>query len=192
MNQVIRQPNEVATMPTLIDSAFRELDRIPGQLSLQTILKWFQECELTIGDLANYLVFSPERYVRNLIHAGPTYQALALCWRNGQRSPIHNHSGSNCGVRVLRGVATETQFARAPNGMVVAVGSRDLPPGHMCASADEDMHQISNLQAGGADLVTLHVYSPPLLRMDMFSLETPAVHEWDDPINDRFVHGSGI
>ena len=177
-------------MPGPIESAFSKLDRFDGRLPLRAILDWFAECDISAGDVANYLVFSPERYVRNLLHAGPAYQALVLCWRNGQRSPIHNHRGSHCGVRVLRGVATETVFARAPNGMVVAVGSRDLPPGHLCASADDDIHQVSNLQAGGADLVTLHVYSPPLLRMDVFSLETSAVREWDDPIN--FVQGGGI
>ncbi len=32
------------------------------------------------------------------------------------------------------------------------------------------MHQISNLQAGAADLVTLHIYSPPLVRMGTYSL----------------------
>jgi DMSO/TMAO reductase YedYZ molybdopterin-dependent catalytic subunit len=35
---------------------------------------------------------------------------------------------------------------------------------------DGDLHQVSNLQAGSADLVTLHVYSPPLLRMTTYSL----------------------
>jgi cysteine dioxygenase len=95
-------------------------------------------------------------------------------------------------VKVLRGVATETIFARAPNGMVLPLRSRDLPAGHTCASADADIHQVSNLQAGGADLVTLHVYSPPLLRMEMFSLDTPVVREWDDPVNDPFAHGGGI
>src|SRR5439155_1043142 len=112
-------------------------------------------------------IFSAERYVRNRLHDGPAYQALVLCWRNGQRSPIHNHRGSRCGVKVLRGVAVETVFAPAPNGMVYATGSRELRTGHICASSDEDIHQISNLQGGGADLITLHLYSPPLLRMDM-------------------------
>src|SRR6516165_2534142 len=110
--------------------AFAPLDRIAGRLPLRAILGWFQETRLTVDDVADYLVFHAERYVRNLLHAGPAYQALVLCWRNGQRSPIHNHRGSHCGVRVLRGVATETVFARAPNGMVVPVRSRDLPPGH--------------------------------------------------------------
>jgi cysteine dioxygenase len=179
-------------MPYAIDAVFDDLDRIDGQLPLPAILAWLTAADLTTERLADYLVFRPERYVRNLVHAGPAYQALVLCWRNGQRSPIHNHRGSNCGVKVLRGVATETTFARAPNGMVVAVGSRDLPPGHLCATADDDLHQISNLQAGGADLVTLHVYSPPLLRMEMFSLDGPAVTEWDDPVNDPFALGGGI
>ena len=180
-------------MMTALESVFADLNRVEeGRLPLPLILDWLDGSDLTAEDLANYLVFDRDRYVRNLIHAGPTYQALALCWRNGQRSPIHNHRGSNCGVKVLRGVATETLFDRAPNGMVVARGSHDLPPGHTCASADDDMHQISNLQAGGADLITLHVYSPPLLRMDMFSLDTPAVEDWLDPVNERFVQGGGI
>jgi cysteine dioxygenase len=179
-------------MGSVIERAFAALDRFDGQLSLPAIMNWFAEVPLTAEDVASYLTFRPERYVRNRLHDGPLYQALVLCWRNGQRSPIHNHRGSHCGVKVLRGVATETLFARAPNGLVVPTASRDLPPGHTCASADEDVHQVSNLQAGGADLVTLHVYSPPLLRMEVFSLDSPAVREWDDPVNDPFAQGGGI
>jgi cysteine dioxygenase len=179
-------------MISTIENAFTALDRFGGPLPLPAILDWFREEPLTLEDLAGYMTFHPARYVRNRVHDGPAYQALLLCWRNGQRSPIHNHRGSRCGVKVLRGVATETTFARAPNGLVLPVGSRELPEGHTCASADEDTHQVSNLQAGGADLVTLHVYSPPLLRMEMFSLETPAVREWDDPVYDPFTHGGGI
>jgi len=179
-------------MVKLIENAFATLDRYDDQLALPAIMDWFGEAQLTLEDLASYMVFHPTRYVRNRVHDGPAYQALLLCWRNGQRSPIHNHRGSHCGVKVLRGVATETLFTRAPNGLVLPVASRDLPSGHTCASADEDIHQVSNLQAGSADLVTLHIYSPPLFRMEMFSLDTPAVSEWDDPINDPFLHGGGI
>jgi cysteine dioxygenase len=179
-------------MPATIDAVFEEMDSHRGRIALPAILDWIRRTDLSADELAEYLVFRPDRYVRNLLHAGPAYQALVLCWRNGQRSPIHNHRGSNCGVKVLRGTATETTFAKAPNGMAYAVRSRDLPEGHVCASADEDMHQVSNLQAANADLVTLHVYSPPLLRMEVFSLESPHVTEWDDPINDPFAQGGGI
>jgi cysteine dioxygenase len=179
-------------MPNAIDGAFVKLDAFSGAVPMQAIVDWLGDTPLDAGSLVNYLVFRPERYVRNRLHDGPAYQALVLCWRNGQRSPIHNHRGSHCGVKVLRGVATETQFTRAANGLIVPVSSRDLPAGRICASVDDDIHQISNLQAGSADLVTLHIYSPPLIRMEMFSLDTPAVSEWDDPINDPFVEGGGI
>jgi cysteine dioxygenase len=172
-----------------ISRTFELLDRQAGQLPMPLILDWLHEWPVTAEDLLDYLVFRPDRYVRNKLHDGPAYQALVLCWRNGQRSPIHNHRGSHCGVKVLRGVATETLFARARNRMIYAVNSHDMPAGHICTSADEDIHQISNLQAESKDLVTLHIYSPPLVRMEMFSLESPVVCEWDDPINDPFAFG---
>jgi len=89
-------------MASAIESAFAALDQFDGQLSLPAIIDWFREEPLTLQDLAGYLTFNPARYVRNLVHDGPAYQALVLCWRNGQRSPIHNHRGSRCGVKILR------------------------------------------------------------------------------------------
>jgi hypothetical protein len=73
-------------------------------------------------------------------------------------------------VRVLRGTLTETLFEFAPNGLVKASFSRDFPVGSVIGSEDTDMHQVSNLQSGDADLVTLHVYAPPLLTMGTYSL----------------------
>src|SRR5438477_11667996 len=135
-------------MPKAIESIFAGLDRAAAQLPLRVIMDWLGEASLTAQELASYMVFSPERYVRNRVHDGPSYQALVLCWRNGQRSPIHNHRGSHCGVKVLRGVASETIFKPAANGLLIPVSTRELPAGHTCASADSATHQMSNLQAG--------------------------------------------
>jgi len=76
--------------------------------------------------------------------------------------------------------------------MVYATGSRQLAAGHTCASQDADVHQMSNLQPEGSDLVTLHVYSPPLFRMNMYSLEGAKVRQFFDPVNEEFVSGAGI
>jgi cysteine dioxygenase len=179
-------------MNNALTKGFELLDRATGPLAIRGILEWFESHPLSAEDLGDCLVFNSEHYVRNLLHTGPTYQALVLCWRNGQRSPIHNHRGSHCGVRVLRGTATETLFERGPNGMIVPSTSRQLPPGHVSASIDADTHQVSNLQAGNADLITLHVYSPPLVKMDVFSLDSPFVRDWEDPIHDPLMDGGGI
>ena len=141
--------------------------------------------------MQHYALFSDKRYQRNLMQEGPSYQALVLCWRAGQRSPIHDHAGSSCGVRVIEGTAVETLFERTEAGHVYATGSRELTPGHCCVSADSDIHQLSNLQSDGRDLVTMHIYSPPLLVMGMYSLTETIVQRFEDPVV-AFADGAGI
>jgi len=173
-------------------AALEELDRHTGRIPLADLKAWLTRTDLTIEHVRPFLRFDAGHYVRNLMYAGPSYQALVLCWKSGQRSPIHDHTGSSCAVKVIQGVATETIFAHGPNGMIYATSSRELPAGYTCASQDSDVHQMSNLQAEGKELITLHIYSPPLLYMNMYSIIEPHVTRYFDPINDEFVSGAGI
>lgn len=153
-----------------LDALIRYLDRLEGRASLAELTERLKHLQLDAKDMASFLRFAEPTYQRILVRAGRWYHLWVLCWKNGQRSPIHDHTGSSCGVCVLRGTATVTDFAFAANGHVKAVRSRDFPAGSVFANQDGDLHQVSNLQAGSADLVTLHVYSPPLLRMGTYSL----------------------
>lgn len=168
-----------------------EMDRYSERVPLDRLTEMIERLAITLDDVREFVQFGPTTYRRNLMHAGPGYQALILCWRSGQRSPIHDHRGSSCGVRVLQGVATETIFDRTPAGHVYATHSRELPEGGVCGSEDMDIHQVSNLQPAGCDLVTLHVYSPALTKMGTYSLLHTSVGEFDDPIH-QFSHGAGI
>src|SRR5262245_5078689 len=173
-------------------AVLEELDHYTSRIPLAELESWLHRTKVTLDDVRPFLRFDPAHYVRNLMYAGPSYQALVLCWHSGQRSPIHDHRGSSCAVKVLAGVATETTFARAANGMIYATGSRQLVAGHTCATQDSDVHQISNLQPDRHDLVSLHIYSPPLYRMNMYSLEEAKVRQFFDPVNEEFVSGAGI
>jgi cysteine dioxygenase len=146
------------------------LERLEERAPLHELTAELEELEVDLDDLAEYVRFSSKSYARNLVQGGDWYHLLVLCWRNGQRSPIHDHAGSSCGVRVMRGTMTETRFAFAANGHVKALGSTDYPVGTVIGSQDSDLHQVSNLQDGHDDLVTLHVYSPPLFRMGTYSI----------------------
>ena len=179
------------TLPRTLVELLQTLDTYQARIPLDRLAAHLQATSLCFDDVKAHTYFGERTYRRNLLHTGPAYQALVLCWKNGQRSPIHDHRGSSCGVRVLRGVATETRFTLSPNGMILATSSRELAEGSVCASQDADIHQMSNLQAGGADLVTLHVYSPPLLRMGTYSLTDRSVGEFIDPIFEN-CHGAGI
>jgi cysteine dioxygenase len=178
--------------PTITLAAFlKELDAYEGRVPLALLTDRLRALDVKWDEIEPFVRFADDTYRRNLMHVGPGYHALVLCWRSGQRSPIHDHRGSSCGVRVLRGTAAETIFLRTPEGHAFPTRTRELHEGFCCGSQDADIHQISNLMAPGEDLVTLHVYSPPLLVMGQYSLTDPARTEINEPVFD-FTAGAGI
>ena len=175
-----------------LDELFRELDRFHQPISIATLTDWIERTPCDLGAVRSYVRYHPDHYLRNLMRRGPAYQALVLCWQPGQRSPIHDHWGSACAVKVLAGTATETLFEQTPEGRIYPVSSRFLREGATTVSASADIHQVSNLQPDGKNLITLHVYSPPLLTMNVYSLTDDWVGQFHDPINLEFVGGAGI
>jgi cysteine dioxygenase len=177
-----------------VSSTFQQLVRYLDELrdppTLAALEERLEDVAVSCEELAQHLVFSNRGYARNLVHAGRHYHLLVLCWKNGQRSPIHDHRGSVCAVRVLRGTMTETFFERAPNQHIKAMMSRDVEPHRVVGGQDSDIHQVSNLQAGNADLVTLHCYSPPLLTMGTYSLDDPTRGE--EPMFVQYSDAAGI
>jgi cysteine dioxygenase len=174
----------------ILTDLFHRLDKLTGPASLSDLTAWLRPLRVDCAELAEFIRFSNRHYTRNLVRAGPFYHLLVLCWKNGQRSPIHDHTGSNCGVRVLSGIATETFFEIAPNGLIKATSSRELLPGGICASQDSDIHQLSNLQPEPLDLVTLHIYSPSLLWMGTYSLTDRT--RGQEPMFVEFSDAAGI
>lgn len=178
-------------MTQSLTALLASLDTQDGAIPLAVIEAELKRTTLVDEDFRRTISFGDKSYRRNLLHEGPAYHVLVLCWRAGQRSPIHDHSGSSCAVRVLEGVATETSFAATAQGLVYATATRDHAVGSVIGSYDSDAHQISNLQPPGQDLVTLHIYSPPLLQMNRFSLTDSLVETFIDPI-ELFAEGAGI
>jgi DMSO/TMAO reductase YedYZ molybdopterin-dependent catalytic subunit len=157
-------------MASKLDALFAYLEELGRRPPLDELAALLRRLELARADVAGWVRFGDSSYQRNLVRAGESYHIWVMCWRNGQRSPIHDHNGSACAFVVLEGTATVTNFEKAPNGHVKAVGSKDFSTGQLVVTADDDMHQVSNLQAGNADLITMHVYSPPLLRMGTYNI----------------------
>lgn len=172
-----------------VGELFAELDRLQGPIAVDRIARVLERVDFASVDLSPWMRFDARTYERNLLRAGDEWHALLMCWRPGQRSAIHDHRGSGCVFRVIDGEATESTFARSSTGLVYPTGSRKLPAGSICGSADDDIHQISNL--GDADLLTLHIYSPPLLVMGRYSLTEQSIREFVAPVFE-FSAGGGI
>lgn len=174
-----------------LEQMFHELDKFGDRIPVEHLAKLLEQLELTLPEVREYLKFSEEHYVRNLVHESTSCQVLLICWLNGQRSQIHDHVGSSCGVKVIKGNPVETRFERAPNGMIYATGSKILPEGFVCVNADEDIHQISNLQADDACQVTLHIYSPPLKSINIYDLAESQARVVADPVENLLYNAPG-
>jgi cysteine dioxygenase len=171
-----------ATVPDLI----AYLDGLSGRAPPGELLELLTCLEVDAADLAEPVRFAAPGSTRHLVRAGLWCHLPVLCWKNGPRSPIPDHAGSGCGV----GVLTEAAVAFAPHGRAKAVGAHGLAAGAVCGGQDGDRHPVSNLQGGDADLVTLHVYSPPLRWMGTYSLTDDT--RGQEPLFVEYVDAAGI
>ncbi len=178
------------TLPASLQPLVEYLDGLEARASIERTRALLERGGVTLDDVREWIVFGEANYRRNLVTLGRWYELLVICWKSGQRSPIQDLAASTCGLKVLAGVCSETVFDRSPCGQMVARSTRELHAGQVCASQDADTHQVSNLQPPGHDLVTLHLYSPPLRAMKQFSI-TGAASERRPQVWE-FTGGDGI
>jgi 3-mercaptopropionate dioxygenase len=128
-----------------------------------------------------------DRYRQHLLHVSPCRRlsVVALVWRPGQRTPIHDHVAW-CVVGVLKGVEREVRFRLVDDGGAQAlesVGEVEAHPGHVEAivpGGDDDIHLVE--AAGDGLTISIHVYgadieargSSILRRFDHLPVLTPA------------------
>lgn len=101
----------------------------------------------------------PERYVQHILHVEPggAFSVVALVWRPGQTTPIHDHV-SWCVVGVLQGTEYEEIFAADRTAARLRQVSASVnATGEVCGFAPPgDIHRVRNTGPGVA--VSLHVY----------------------------------
>ena len=160
-----------------LNQFFGYLNQNEGPANADQLETWLAQLEFADGELEPYLRFEPDHYVRNLVFENEQAEVLLLCFEAGQRTPIHDHTNSACGVRVISGVAMETLFEETEDGWLYATGTASLHAGGVVSSTDADKHQLSNLQSGSQRLVTMHVYSPKLGAVGNYSIEDNSVKQ---------------
>jgi len=150
--------NDSLSLPSLVAA----LESVNSAPSLAQIYQWLEKAEVSNEELQPYSGFKDGNYWRHRVCRNKFVEMLVLCWRPGQRTPIHDHNGSHGGVKVCRGLLWETTFNYDPFAGLVYKSARELPLGSVTGSDVPDIHQLGNPDVSGQDLVTLHVYAPPL------------------------------
>jgi predicted metal-dependent enzyme (double-stranded beta helix superfamily) len=103
--------------------------------------------------------FDSQHYTRTTIYRDEDVEVVVICFAEGQTTSVHDHEGSNCVVRVLRGKMLENHFVESRNGQLDLLGNHDLRAGDVSGLDGEQIHQLCNLDPNGT--VLLNFYSPP-------------------------------
>jgi len=151
------------------------LDSLHARADLDLLSKLLLDLDATRADFEAACLFNPRGYKRNTICNSGWYELLANCWRSGDCTPIHDHRGVSCAFKVIEGVGTEIRFSVTPSGLVCPTRTLTMKPGYVCSADEPDIHQVANMQPPGTDLVTLHIYSPPITRMNTYEFARPCM-----------------
>ena len=176
---------EVSPNPKPLDGSsftFSELiEKLKSQTNppaLEEISFWLATVEISQLDLQPYLGFKEGNYWRHRVCRNDAVEMLIICWRPGQRTPIHDHNGSHGVVRVQQGVMWETIFSYDEEQGLNYDTARECPEGTITGADVPDIHQLGNPDVSGRDLITVHVYAPPLGVLHTYKLGSSEVDHY--------------
>jgi hypothetical protein len=126
---------------------------------------------LTPAELERFvadLVATPERWAHAVRHASDVrvyeqiwddeeVNAWLICWSEDQDTGFHDHDESSAAIAVIDGHVREDRLRLGEPPR-----SRTFGPRTIFTVPPVAIHRV--LHAGGAPAVTLHAYSPPLVR----------------------------
>lgn len=130
--------------------------------ALAEINSWLATVEISQLDLQPYLGFKEGNYWRHRVCRNDAVEMLIICWRPGQKTPIHDHNGAHGVVRVQQGLMSETIFTYDEERGLSYDTARECSEGTITGADVPDIHQLGNPDVSGRDLITVHVYAPPL------------------------------
>jgi len=152
----------------------------------RSIIAWRCFDRSNPDDWRKYAVLEKDTYTRNLVNAGNgKFNLMVVYWdKNNPRSPIHDHSGSHCFVKVLDGYMREvregqytsiwlsnnffsqTRFFwprdhQAEDGSLIVEKQTDFVRNEVSYMCDKlGLHRMENASMT-QQMATLHLYSPP-------------------------------
>ena len=129
-----------------------------------------RELERFVADLAG----TPERWRHAIRHAGDVrvyeqiwddeqVNAWLICWSEDQDTGFHDHDESSAAIAVISGRVREDRLRLGQPHR-----SRTFGPGAIFTVPAVAIHRV--LHAGDAPAVTLHAYSPPLVRTGAYAI----------------------
>ena len=143
--------------------------------TLPEISELIARTTISADELLPFKGFKAGNYCRHRVMRNDFVEMLVLCWKPGQRTPIHDHNGSHGAVLVHEGILWETTFDYDSEDGLGYKAHRELRAGGLTGSELPDIHQIGNPDVSGQDLITIHIYAPPLGVLKTYKLGSSTI-----------------
>ena len=153
----------------------RRLTEQTAPPALDDLHSWLANVEIQPDELQPYIGFKEGNYWRHRVCRNDAVEMLVLCWRPGHKTPIHDHNGSHGVVRVQAGLLAETIFKYDKVQGLSYESGRLCQVGEVTGAGVPDIHRLGNPEDSGQDLITVHVYAPPLGVLKTYKVGSPQI-----------------
>ncbi len=146
--------------------------------TLEQLNWWLANAEVSAEEVQPYVGFKEANYWRHRVCRSEFVEMLVLCWGPGHKTPIHDHNGSHGAVKVFEGVLWETNFAYDASQGLCYQSGREWGRGEVTSAAVPDIHQLGNPEVSGQNLITIHIYAPPLGVLKTYKVGSPVIEAY--------------
>lgn len=110
-------------------------------------------------------------YYRKLLYQDENVEMLVMNWSDIECAP-HDHGESFGWIQVINGISRNTVFEVNENELPVELFSEYRRKGRLFFAPKKGVHKMTD--PAKSDLVTLHLYSPPISGMVVYDIDTCA------------------
>lgn len=127
----------------------------------------FQSIKFKPSDFDAYASWSEECYVRNCLVDNENFELILICWSFGQKTPIHDHGGEECWVKIIDGTLKETIYQKNKNGALKSIRSSISEINQVSYMKDfMGFHCLEN--KANQRSMSLHLYAKPIRQCNVF------------------------
>lgn len=132
------------SLPPKLAALVGELNSLGAAPAAERIRQVLERAQLDFDDVQPFVKPSAHSHRRARVARTEAYELLVMTWQPGQASAPHDHAGSNCCLRVVRGAITESQYKLPRDGLVHCVETARLQPGGIAVDPGVVIHALGN------------------------------------------------
>ena len=97
-----------------------------------------------------------------------------MCWKSGQKAPIHGHEGEKCFMRVEKGALQFTNYNLVSTDPLKLTKIESLKGEVGFLDGPADVHSVENIY--NEDSITFHIYAKPYSACDVYDINTGSIY----------------